>query len=526
LKKREKKVSCGHLLTSSLVLPDYGQRMAVYVQLGLDHSNSVCFFLAVCLLILTTAGKTRVFNPPPAIERKQKLAGQTVSAWGNAKWDGKNAYETPRGFVAVSCGAYHTCALDNTDRARCWGLNDDGQLDVPPGMSFQQIVAGSWHTCGIDAYGRAHCWGWNSYNQLSPPPGIRFRSLSGGAFNTCGLTSEGVAHCWGDNRFNHSSPPSKTSSGEDIVFMSVSAGTWHSCGVDLYGTGYCWGQPDDGRTTVPPGITFDYISSGGAHSCGTDVEGKVHCWGLDAEKQVSSVPSGLTFKTPEGIDAGLSYTCGIDMTHYPSRPTRLVCWGANKDKQLDVPRGLKAQSVSSGESHACIVDVSGVLHCWGRDIAGQASPPLVTDPEPTEEQRRVLKEQTNARIQAQIDERGPRSLRQLRANAQLGMAMTPWWFGNKDMYYWPEVEIEERGEEREYLRKLKEGHSARSTTDGEDGGDDLPTTVESILGLAPWGEWASSAQDSERDDYTINMRWYQSIKSDFTVQGQAGTDHS
>lgn len=77
-------------------------------------------------------------------------------------------------FTQISSGAgYHACALDPDGRAWCWGSNRDGQLGnghaaegrtsapvaVSGGHQFTAISAGEAHTCALDRSGAAWCWG-------------------------------------------------------------------------------------------------------------------------------------------------------------------------------------------------------------------------------------------------------------------------------------------------------------------------------------------------------------------------------
>jgi hypothetical protein len=81
-------------------------------------------------------------------------------------------------FAAVTAGLRHSCALDNTGTAWCWGDNTYGELGdgtqtpsatpvaVGGGLLFSYIKAGELSTCGVTGAGVAYCWGDNEYGQL------------------------------------------------------------------------------------------------------------------------------------------------------------------------------------------------------------------------------------------------------------------------------------------------------------------------------------------------------------------------
>jgi len=123
----------------------------------------------------------------------------------------------------VAVGTGHTCALDDTGDVRCWGWNRFGQLgdgtndDVVTASdasvvfgSAVAVVAGDGHTCAVDSSGNASCWGANGRGQLgigttddeSAPTSVLtsgIMQIAAGSEHTCLLTGEQRVYCFGAN---------------------------------------------------------------------------------------------------------------------------------------------------------------------------------------------------------------------------------------------------------------------------------------------------------------------------------------
>ena len=308
-------------------------------------------------------------------------------------------------FAKIAASGTTVCGLLSTGTAYCWGRNSRGQLgnnttiDQPlptavlgvgggPAMSFASIETGQ-HTCALDVTGAAYCWGYNQQGQLgdgtktdsSTPlavigPPATFASIHTGSYHTCALTSTGAAYCWGTNNNGQlgtgtgdvTSPTAVLGpgGGAALAFASLAMGRFSTCGVATDGAAYCWGRGGEGQLgdagTASSGfpvavsaaaggaaLTFTSIEAGRFAYCGLSTTGAAYCWGLGTDGQL-----------------------GNDATTNASVPVSVVG-----------PAGGAALSYSAvsmgGGYHACGVALSGAAYCWGRNSNGQLGDGTIID---------------------------------------------------------------------------------------------------------------------------------------------------
>ena len=277
------------------------------------------------------------------------------------------------GFVAVSAGAGHTCAVRTNGEIECWGDNDTGQADAPLG-NFSAVSAGNEYACAIRAgNGGIECWGgmavwlWNEeteknekfYFQVDAPAGP-FSAVSAGNIHACGLRTNGAIECWTNKGTQPYERPERTP--PPGRFSAVSAGDVFTCAIRA-GSGAieCWGDNEEGQAEPPPG-RFTAVSAGStSHACGIRESGAIECWGLNSHGQLDA-PAGSF----SAVSAGYVTTCGI------RKSGAIECWGWGGDWT----GRFSAVSTGIGQ-HSCAIRDTGAIECrgWGGDDGRRTVPP-------------------------------------------------------------------------------------------------------------------------------------------------------
>ena len=149
-------------------------------------------------------------------------------------------------FSSVSSGFAYACGVTTNGVVQCWGENVTGQLGdsttsirtaptAVNGSHFVAVFAGANgfadyddHTCALDASGAARCWGFNGYGQL-------------GATSSDSCTDPEV----GAPTVPCAVAPLAVEGG--LSFITLASSRWHTCGMIADGHVYCWGYNGDGE---------------------------------------------------------------------------------------------------------------------------------------------------------------------------------------------------------------------------------------------------------------------------------------
>lgn len=272
-------------------------------------------------------------------------------------------------LVMVDAGGNRVCGVQKDGSIVCNGYGEDELMAGPQGAEFETVSVSSDHNCGIVVGGSLACWGSNRHGKASPPQGQTFRAVSAGETHTCGIRSDASLVCWGRDDFGITPTIPRSTK-----YRNVSAGRTHTCAVRDNGMGECWGIVFAGKSEPDLRRQFIHFAVGSSHACGLLVFGEedggnVECWGANQWRQ-SDPPVDLNLTA---IAVGKTFTCGL------RQDQTAMCWGENRTRGLrteddgplpehysiDPPDGMKFNSLTAGDHHACGLRENATSFCWG-----------------------------------------------------------------------------------------------------------------------------------------------------------------
>lgn len=267
------------------------------------------------LSIVIACGSPPVGEPPDgpathALPAVQVAVGGTfacaldhrggVTCAGDDRWGQASppADLPPLSELAATAGGLVCGLTRDAGEAVCWGLKE-GQ--APPAGRLHGLALRAGVACALNDDDRAVCWGETRTRILATPdrPAVEVSPGDGWA---CIRDPAGTPHCWGAGE------PKGAPSGP---FHRVVLGAWVACGLDDGWRAQCWGEP---RLHRPEPGPYKKIALEALGGCGIDADDQVVCW-----------RNGRAGWAPKGpfadVDVGLSgYACGIRATG------EVVCW--------------------------------------------------------------------------------------------------------------------------------------------------------------------------------------------------------
>ncbi|GAB2588879.1 chromosome condensation regulator RCC1 [Paractinoplanes abujensis] len=192
------------------------------------------------------------------------------------------------GWTSVSAGALYTCAVRSDSTMYCWGQNAFGEMGQgvqgtpqttpvavtsPAATGWVQVSAGHQHVCALRTDTKIYCWASDGSGRLGlgsgAPPALTPTAVSGtggymwvglGADHSCALKTNGTLWCWGtgwNGRLGNNSTADKyvpTQTTGSSAWRKVNGINPSTCGVRADNSVWCWGS--NGRGQLGLGSTF------------------------------------------------------------------------------------------------------------------------------------------------------------------------------------------------------------------------------------------------------------------------------
>ena len=320
--------------------------------------------------------------------------GNNLNAINLGTVDGRDS-GAPLTAKTISVGHYHSCALLNNGRIKCWGSGYGGVLGQGNTNTVGDEVAEMGNN--LNAINLGTVDGTDSGTPLTA------KTISAGNRHTCAILSNDAIKCWGDGSNGQLGQGHSNTIGDEVDEMGnnlnaidlgtvdetaltakdVQAGNYHTCALLSNNTVKCWGDGANGE-----------LGQGHANTIGDDVDEMGN--NLDAI-DLGTVDGmvGGTALIAKAIRVGHHHSCAL-----LSNDT-IKCWGSGVDGQLGqghtnaigdevaemghnlsaidlgtvggINSGaiLTARDIGLGRNHTCALLSNGGIKCWGGGYHGQ-----------------------------------------------------------------------------------------------------------------------------------------------------------
>ncbi len=269
-----------------------------------------------------------------------RLTVLPVAGWG-INYDGQlNIPVSATNLLAVAGGYYHSLGLRADGTVLAWGRNVQGQATVPAsGTNIVAVAAGYYHSLALRADGSVLAWGTGSYGENQGPAGLsNVIAISTYYRHNLALKSDGTATAWGYNSNGQCDiPPEATN------LIAVAAGESWSLGLRADGTVVGWGFEASYHDLLE--LTHvTAIAAGRGHSLALRADGTVTGCGQTFDQPAANPPAGLSNVVAIAAGSRLSLALQGDGT--------VKAWGSSEVAQLEVPAGLtNVLAIAAGEHH-------------------------------------------------------------------------------------------------------------------------------------------------------------------------------
>lgn len=312
-------------------------------------------------------------------------------------------------FTQLDATWFSACAVTQAGSVYCWGDNTAGQLGartdsqqtlepvhVPLDATLHSVSVAASHTCALDTSGVAYCWGSNRSGQVGAPLSsksgmlartsptaldapVEFHTISASTHYSCGLGKADGLYCWGRapdtwgedwaNLTNTSIHQPRLL--DQLTYKHLKAHK-HLCALDSGKGIQCWIRPPNWKSSsnaaspaTPVSVRrfatkykFIEVSWGDRSFCGVTSSGKVLCWSEQGQNLFGTPPL-----------PGLNLTDSGETK--PAIP-----------EPIPVQLQKSVVSVQVSDSKTCAVLQNGALWCWEQ---ASANDPELRPTQPFEE---------------------------------------------------------------------------------------------------------------------------------------------